>query len=509
MKKWLPSLIGLSIFAMLGRLLGFVREMLIASSFGATDITDSYLTALILFDIAMAANASFLQGAFAYSAEVKSKEGYEKKLYKLGLRIFIIVLAAAVLFYPLAGYIIPLFYSHSPQANETIIKSAQLFFFLGAFLTASGVLAALLQMRGRLTNPGRLIVFLNVFSILFLIIFRSSEGIISIPIGFLAGGAAFLAYQLILLKRDREFNSAPDTGKDLKLKGWGAIAFLIYINALFPSMLGLLERYFAYSFPGGAFSHYQYSQKILQLPLTILSFAISTALLPVQVKSADAGDEEEFRSSTLNGIKISIVTSAFFAIIFYSMAEPVIQIVFKRGQFNLSDMYETASSLRILSLGLVPYLLAPVIANVFFSKKATRKLIAINLFFVLIQALSLTILTNLYPGIKALTVNWVAVVWLNNIILLFYLARGRTFIVPANELAKLLSVLAVAALIGIAARELLKPFFADAVNSASKAMLYFIAAGAGLLIIYSAFLIFLFRKEMAKIAGAIKGKIKK
>lgn len=458
LKKWLPSLIGLSIFAMLGRLLGFVREMLIASSFGATEITDSYLTALLLFDIAIAANASFLQGTFAYSTELKSKSGFENNLYKIGFKIFFIILVCAVIFYPIAGYLIPMFYSHSPLANETIIKSSQLFFILASFLAASGVFAALLQMRGNITNPGRLIIFLNVFSIVFLLLFKNNFGIISIPLGFLCGGILFFAYQIFLIKKGSPVQPEEESGNGFRFSGWMAVSFLIYANALFPSILGLMERYFAYSFTGGTFSHYQYSQKILQLPLTILSFAISTSLLPFQIKSANEGNEEEFHAATRKGIVISIATSAFFAIVFYSLAEPIIRILYMRGEFTLFDLSETSYSLKMLSAGLVPYLLTPIIANIYFSRKAVKKLLAINLFFVVIQAVSLTILSGQMPGIKALTINWVLLAWLNNIMLIAYALKRKFLLIDTGTISRILILLIASVAIALTGYKLLPKF---------------------------------------------------
>lgn len=492
-KKWLPSLIGLSILAMLGRLLGFVREMLIASGFGATDITDSYLTALILFDIAMAANASFLQGAFAYSAEAKPEKNFEAGLLSLGLKIFAVITAAAAVYYFFAGDIIQLFYSRSPEATGTIINSTRLFFFLSSFLAAGGIFSALLQMKGHITNPGRLIVFLNVSSILFLIAFKGNAGIIAIPMGFLIGGILFFAYQLMLIRKTGlgvKFSSG------VKLHGWGAIFILIFVNSLFPSILGLLERYFAYSFTEGAFSHYQYAQKILQLPLTILSFAISASLLPMQVKSVKDGKEEEFASAALNGIKISVVTSAFFALAFFILAEPVIEIIYMRGNFNHADMIETSSALRLLSLGLIPYLLTPVVANIYLSKKGTKRLIAINLIFAAVQILSLSVLTRYYPGIKSLSINWIAMAWLNNIALLLYAVYRKDFRFPSSEGIKIFLIVAGTSLAAAGAYFLLPSF--------GNVWINLIVNGVLLFAVYSVIVVLIFRNDLSALLKSLR-----
>ena len=158
-KKWLPNLIGLSIFALLGRLLGFVREILMASKFGANEITDAYLTTLLLFDIAVAANMSILSGTLSFSTEVKNLKYFFQSLINVGLKAFIIVFAIAVFYYPLADKLIPLIFPKSLVVAKVIIETSRLFLILAAFLTASGVFSALLQMKGNVTNPGKLISF--------------------------------------------------------------------------------------------------------------------------------------------------------------------------------------------------------------------------------------------------------------------------------------------------------------------------------------------------------------
>ena len=193
LKKWLPGLIGLSAFALLGRLLGFAREILMASKFGATDITDAYLTTLLLFDIAMAANASILSGTLAYSTEIKDLKSFTKSLLSSGLKIFGVILAAAVILYPLIGWIVPIIFSKSPEATKIVIETSRLLLGLAAFLIAGGIFSAFLQLKGDITNPGKLIIFLNIGSISFLIFFSKYIGIISLPLGLLLGGILFFA----------------------------------------------------------------------------------------------------------------------------------------------------------------------------------------------------------------------------------------------------------------------------------------------------------------------------
>ena len=151
LKKWLPSLIGLSALALVGRLLGFTREILMASKFGATEITDAYLTTLLLFDIAIAANSSILSGTLSYSTEIKDLKSFSKSLFNTGIKAFITVFVLAIIFYPLAGWLVPLIFSKSSAAVQIVIETSRLLIILAAFLVAAGVFSALLQLKGDIT----------------------------------------------------------------------------------------------------------------------------------------------------------------------------------------------------------------------------------------------------------------------------------------------------------------------------------------------------------------------
>jgi len=139
LKKWLPGLIGLSVFAMLGRLLGFIREAIMASKFGANDITDAYLTTLLLFDIAIAANTSILSGTLSYASGIKNFFENRRLLFRTGIKAFGIMLFAAIIYYPLARPIAGSIFAYSPAALHIIIDSSRLLMFLAAFLVGSGV----------------------------------------------------------------------------------------------------------------------------------------------------------------------------------------------------------------------------------------------------------------------------------------------------------------------------------------------------------------------------------
>ncbi|MHB8904527.1 MAG: murein biosynthesis integral membrane protein MurJ [Melioribacteraceae bacterium] len=505
LKKWLPGFIGLSALALLGRLLGLIREVLMASKFGANEITDAYLTTLLLFDIAMAANSSILSGTLSYSTQVKNLVNFPKSLLKVGLIALSIVLLIALVFYPFADKLIPLIFSKSAETTQIIIDASRLLLFLAAFLVAGGVFSALLQMKGDITNPGRLVIFLNVTSIVFLIFFSKYLGIISLPLGLFLGGILFFIYQIILIqKTNKDFtdNSVKDK---FNMFGWGAVILLVFGNSLLPSISGLLERYFAYSFVEGTFSHYQYAAKIILLPLTIFSFAISTSLLPIQTKFISEKNDKEFMNATNNGILFSVVTSSFFVLLFSTLSEPIIQLIYQHGHFTIHDSTETSHALRIMSVGLIPFLLNPVLANIFYSLRTVKNLIAINLFFIVIQIAILFFLSRIISGIETLTLTWAIIVWANNCALIFYLENVRKIRFDRTIALKLLIIILTTAVLILLSKNIVGLWFVDMIAQNSWLLLIkVVSAGIILLLIFFLGVYLIFRDTLSKVFPFLK-----
>jgi putative peptidoglycan lipid II flippase len=505
-KKWLPGLIGLSIFALLGRLLGFLREILMASKFGANDITDAYLTTLLLFDIAMAANASILAGTLSFSSEVKDLKYFSKTLFLLGLKAFIIISILALLYYPFADKLIPLVFSKSPESTRIVIDASRLFFILAAFLIACGIFSALLQIKGKITNPGRLIIFLNVSSIFFLIFFSKNLGIISLSLGLLLGGILFFIYQIILIRKINTNSSENFSKRKFNMLKWGAVVSLVFMNSLMPSISGLLERYFSLLFIVGTFSHYQYAAKIILMPLTIFSFAISTSLLPIQTKSISEGNIKEFIKTSNNGILLSVITSSFFVLVFFVLAQPIIQLVYQHGHFTLKDSLETSHALQIMSIGLIPFLLNPVLANIFYSLRYVKNIIYINLFFILIQFSALLIISRISSGINSLTITWVFLGWGNNIYLLYYLFHYKKIDLDKTILVKILNTLLITVIILVAGTYTIGKslFEVNILEDKWQSLLKVSGIGFIIFLVYAIALGIVFREKFVKILVFVK-----
>ncbi len=188
LKKWLPTFLGLSGLAVLGRLSGFIRDAIMAAEFGVSDATDAYLTSYIVMDILIAANAAVLAGTLSYFGQDKERgmigrESLKKFSVNLFLVIAIVIAAVIVITYLFLDNVNPSTDGYLHVFNNSIV----ILFAASPFLIVSGVYSAVHQINGGMVFPAKLNIFMNVIAIIAIFVLKESAGIIAIPIGLLIG----------------------------------------------------------------------------------------------------------------------------------------------------------------------------------------------------------------------------------------------------------------------------------------------------------------------------------
>jgi putative peptidoglycan lipid II flippase len=449
LKKWLPGLLGLGGLALLGRVAGFLREVLMASKFGATSVTDAYLTTLILFDLAIAANISIISGTLSYlSGSDNQGKSYSKSLLKLSWISLFVGLAFAFLLFPVVDLIIPYMFDYKQYATQIIISSTKILLVLISFVISCGILSVNIQLKGKLSVPGGLTIFVNGFSILSMFFLSGKFGIISIPIGLIAGIILFFVFQYRLASVKEEYSIHKT---DINYIPWLLSTLLVFANLSLPNITSMFERYFALGMIEGTFSHYSYAIKLGLLPLTIFGYAVSTSLLPIQTRYLQENDEESFKKITSYGLLISIVAAGLLISVIFILANPIVKIIYEHGNFTFNDTISTATTLRVYSLGLFPFMISPVLANVFYAKKQTRLLVIIGIISILINVFLLILFTRIIPGSTSLAMAAVISGWINLFLGITILSIKKEFFLNQTNLLTYALILFITIIICLAA----------------------------------------------------------
>ena len=155
---------------------------------------------------------------------------------------------------------------------------------------------------------------------------------------------------------------------------------LIQIGRLYlPIGLGLLVDQFAVGLslniasltgPSGV-AHMKYAATLIQFPLGLVVTAVSVAILPTLSRYATGADEEAFRSTLSQGLRLVLILVLPAAVALLVMAEPMVALILQRGEFQPEDTIATAVALRFSVLGLVFAALDQPLIYAFYARKNT------------------------------------------------------------------------------------------------------------------------------------------
>jgi len=149
------------------------------------------------------------------------------------------------------------------------------------------------------------------------------------------------------------------------LMGRGVLAAGIQqINLLVGSVIASFEQ--------GAISWLYYSDRVYQLPLGMIGIALGVVLLPEVTRLLRSDDAKGASDSMVRGMELGLVITLPAAVAMIVIPEPIITVLFQRGEFSAEDAYKTGMALRGFALGLPGYVLIKVLQPGFFARENTR-----------------------------------------------------------------------------------------------------------------------------------------
>ncbi|MGC6472688.1 MAG: murein biosynthesis integral membrane protein MurJ [Parvibaculales bacterium] len=366
---------------MLSRLLGFVRDILIAAALGAGPLADIFVVAFRLPNLFRrlfaegAFSAAFvplfakrLEGAGLDSARTMAGEVFSVLAFALLVFTAVAELFMPVLVYALAGG----FEVGSEKFSQTVHYARITFPYL-AFMSLMALFAAMLNATGRFALAGLAPVLLNLVLIGALVLAWGDD---RLSLDYLIWGVAVAGFlQLAVLwvgawraglsLAFRRPRLSPDVRRVFVLGVPGVLAAgVTQINLLVGTNIASAQ-------PGAAAWLY-YADRLYQLPLGVIGVALSVALLPDISRRLRAGDQKGAVASQNNGLAYGLLLTAPASLGLYALAEPIMSVLFERGSFSASDTHAAALALMGFAPGLPAFVLVKVLQPSFFSQEDTK-----------------------------------------------------------------------------------------------------------------------------------------
>ncbi|MBQ8917370.1 MAG: murein biosynthesis integral membrane protein MurJ [Oscillospiraceae bacterium] len=359
----------------LAKLLGFVREMVLAYRFGAGAVSDAYVICFSIPTVILAGLGTAIMTCYIsiYSElEVNNPRRLQQFHNSTTSLILLISVALVGIFQAFSEPIVKLFAVGFDEATlQFAVSLARIMVISLLFIALSYMLQGYLQMKGSFVAVGLVSVPLNIMVILTILLAKDNSTLIlgtgpvigyAVAVGMLLGVALKKGYTYFPQFRLRD----PYIKKLLKLVlPIFAGRTIIQINALIDRSLGstLVE---------GSVSALNYANRVFGVVTSVFVVSLITAVFPQLSRQNAQHNMRSIKRTTRTGMGMVtlIVLPMSAALIFF--AEPIIRILFERGAFGADAVRLTAESLTFYSIGLIFYSYRDVLSNVFYSMQDTK-----------------------------------------------------------------------------------------------------------------------------------------
>jgi putative peptidoglycan lipid II flippase len=380
---------------LLSRIVGYVRDMVIAYFFGANAETDAYFVA---FRIPNLLRRLLAEGSLTVSFIPVFTEYLEKKNRKEAKRvsdiaftllsIILILVSVAGIF--LSPFIIKLFASgFKGETFNLAVKLNQIMFPFIFFVSLSALAMGILNSLNYFFAPAFSTVIFNVVSIavIFLIHQRLRIPVFSLAIGVIIGGFIQLLFQIPFLK-SRGFLFGFRI--NLRHPAVKRIAFL-----MMPQIFGvavynlniLVSTQYASHLPGGTVSYLYNSERLTEFPLGLIAVSIATALLPSLSSQVSKGEIEKFKQSYSFSLRLMLFTIVPALTGLIALRVPICNLLYQRGEFSYEATLRTSQALLGYAVGLWAVGGVRITAPTFYAMQNTRTPVITAFFAFIVNAL--------------------------------------------------------------------------------------------------------------------------
>lgn len=442
---------------MFSRVLGFIRDAIIARFFGAGATTDAFFVAFRLPNLL---RRIFAEGAFSQVfvpilAEYKNQQGDEAThtfiAYVAGLLTLIlaIVTLAGILAAPWIIYITAPGFTDIADKFDLTVRLLRITFPYILLISLVSLAGAILNVWNCFSVPAFAPTLLNISMIMSVLLLAPycQPPIIALAWGVLAGGILQLLYQLPYLRKVGMLVlpriSFRDSGvwRVIKLMGPAIIGVSVSQISL------IINTIFASFLQSGSVSWMYYADRLMELPTGVLGVALSTILLPSLAKSFSTSDHKEYQRLMDWGLRLCFLLALPCAIALAILAQPLTVSLFQYGNFTAYDAVMTQRALIAYCVGLMGLIVVKVLAPGFYSRQDIKTPVKIAIItLILTQLMNLTFIGPLKHAGLALSIGLAACF---NALMLYWQLRRQAIFIPLAGWGKFLVKLTMALIVMI------------------------------------------------------------
>ena len=425
-------IIGVS--QIISRLIGLLRERMLASTFGAGDVLDVYYAAFkipdFVFNIIVlgALSSAFIPVFLGIRQKEKDKPEKEKECWKITNTllntILIILVVAGILVYIFADQLTPLLaYGFPPDKQQQTADLMRIMFLGVIFFGISNIFSGILNSFRRFVAYSVAPILYNVGIITGIIYFVPLLGIKGLAWGVVLGAFLHFLVQLpAVLRVGFNYRSILD------LKSY---PFKKIITLMLPRSFGLgisqinmlIMTALASTLAMGSVAVYNLANNLQHFAISVIGVSLSIAVFPVFSQAFAENKQELFKihfSKTFRRVLFFIVPVSIAILL---LRAQIVRLVLGTGAFDWEDTYLTAQALGYFSISLFAQSLIPLLARSFYANQDTKTPVIISTISVIINVVLALVLVDYY-GVTGLVLAF-SIASIINMLLLFLTLRLR------------------------------------------------------------------------------------
>ena len=375
--KTAMSAIIIIIFGLGSKLLGFVRETLIAAKFGSGMETDTFFIALAATTLVTAFISNAITTTFIpILSEIESKEGKEGKIEHINNMmnvVFVITIILVIVGYFLAPLTVKLLAKgFVGDQFDMAVKLTRIGLPMILFSGIIGVLTGFLQSEQRFTSSSAVGIPYNFVYIFFLLFLSSIFGIKGLMV---AGVVAVFSKFVIQLPEARSAGYKYELKFDVRDKYIQKALLLslpVLVGVAIEDLNAIVDKTLASDLISGSISSLNYANKLNGLILGVFIAAITTVIFPLLAKESNSNNIEGMKKIMAKGIDLILIITVPATIGLIVLSTPIIQIAFERGEFDAVATAMTSPALKFYSVGLIAMGLRLLLTRVYYSLQDTK-----------------------------------------------------------------------------------------------------------------------------------------
>lgn len=367
-------------FTLVSRILGYVRDILIAIFLGTSIFADAFFVA---FRLPNTFRRLFAEGTFnaafipSYAGELtKNKidaDNFAKHVFNLLFIILLLLVLVAEIFMPQLIFLIaPGFYKDPEKLNLAIDLSRITFPFL-FFICLASFFGAILNSYNKFAAAAAAPIILNVVLIGSLFFSKWINISDVITLSYAVSLAGFLQLIVLLFFVRKHFKPI----LTIKIKIDEKIKF--FFSKLFPSIfssgvtqINILVGTIIASFQAGAVSYLYYADRVYQINLAVAGIAVGTVMLPELSKYVKSNNLEQINNLQNRALELCLFLSVPAATALVLASEQIITSLFGYGSFNNESVTNTAAALTYFAFGVPAFSILKIFSNYFFARNDTK-----------------------------------------------------------------------------------------------------------------------------------------